>query len=56
MKGDLRMKKYYTKVRIKTSLQTPDLIFYAPSLEVAIFYTEMCGFDILEAKVISIED
>ena len=35
-----------TRYRVHVYEGCPDLILYAPSLEVARFFTEMCGFTI----------
>ena len=43
--------KKYRRYRVKVSNpKCPDFIFYAPTKQMAIYYTEMCGFAVLNAK------
>ena len=42
--------KYHLLFRVKVSGGTPDFVFYAPNIEAAKFYTEMCGFEVVSVQ------
>ncbi len=46
----LIMKKYPTIYRLKVT-NGPDLTFGAPNVEVAKFYAEMCGFNVVSVEI-----